>query len=152
MHESTADSAKSAKRAHAPTYVEIDDGEQDVPAPIVLTASKTGKSTPAESKTNAPAPGQADAADPAEGSVTTAPRQPLPTFPNRAVLDEVLYDYLRRADKMGWSPYDLVDQENIQNIARPDRINETQLSAVKTVLFVEDHLPGYLSEYLRNMT
>jgi hypothetical protein len=75
-----------------------------------------------------------------------------PPFPNRAVLDEVLYDYLRRADKMGWSPYDLVDQESIQTISRPDRISETQLSAVKTVLYVEDHLPGYLSEYLKNMT
>ena len=25
------------------------------------------------------------------------------------VLDEVLCEYLRRADRMGWSPYDLVD-------------------------------------------
>jgi hypothetical protein len=68
------------------------------------------------------------------------------------VLDEVLHDYLRRADRMGWSPYDLVDEENMRNLARPERLNETQLSAVKTVLYVEDHLPGYLSEYLRVMT
>jgi hypothetical protein len=79
-------------------------------------------------------------------------QSPLPPFPNRTVLDEVLYEYLRRADKMGWSPYDLVDQQSIQNIARPDRLSDTQLSAVKTVLYVEDHLPGYLSEYLRNLT
>src|SRR5205085_12087215 len=76
----------------------------------------------------------------------------LPPFPDRTVLDEVLYDYLRRADKMGWSPYDLVDCESMKNLARPDRLSETQLSAVQTVLYVEDHLPGYLSEYLRNMT
>ena len=68
------------------------------------------------------------------------------------VIDEVLYDYHRRADKMGWSPYDLVDQENLSAIARPERLTEVQLGAVKTVLFVEDHLPGYLSEYLRIMT
>ncbi len=53
---------------------------------------------------------------------------------------------------MGWSPYDLVEQSRIETIARPERLNEYQLGAVKTVLFVEDHLPGYMSEYLRIMT
>ena len=53
----------------------------------------------------------------------------LPPFPDRTVLDEVLYEYLRRADKMGWSPYDLVDSESMKNLARPDRLSETQLSA-----------------------
>jgi len=53
---------------------------------------------------------------------------------------------------MGWSPYDLVDQEQMRTLARPERLSETQLAAVKTVLYVEDHLPGYLSEYLRVMT
>ncbi len=53
---------------------------------------------------------------------------------------------------MGWSPYDLVEQERIGEIARSDRLSEVQVAAVKTVLFVEDHLPGYLSEYLRIMT
>jgi rubrerythrin len=75
-----------------------------------------------------------------------------PVFPDPCALDAVLYDYLRRSDKMGWSPYDLVEQGNIQEIARIDRLNEYQVGAVKTVLFVEDHLPGYLSEYLRIMT
>jgi rubrerythrin len=75
-----------------------------------------------------------------------------PLFPNPGVLDEVLYDYLRRADRMGWSPYDLVDQEQMKTLARPDRLSEIQLAAVKTVLYVEDHLPGYLSEYLKNLT
>lgn len=75
-----------------------------------------------------------------------------PVFPPVGVLDEVLYDYLRRADRMGWSPYDLVDQDNIRSLARPERLSEVQLGAVRTVLFVEDHLPGYLSEYLRIMT
>jgi rubrerythrin len=75
-----------------------------------------------------------------------------PVFPEPSALDAVLYDYLRRADRMGWSPYDLVDQEQIQTVARVERLNEHQVGAVKTVLFVEDHLPGYLSEYLRIMT
>src|SRR5918997_1380334 len=79
--------------------------------------------------------------------IPSAARPPL--FPNPKVLDEVLYDYLRRADRMGWSPYDLVSEENMRDLARPERLSEVQRGAVKTVLFVEDHLPGYLSEYLR---
>ena len=75
-----------------------------------------------------------------------------PPFPAPCVVDEALYDYLRRADRMGWSPYDLVDEENLRTLARPERLSAVQLGAVKTVLFVEDHLPGYLSEYLRIMT
>jgi rubrerythrin len=77
---------------------------------------------------------------------------PPPPFPPMNVLDEALYDYFRRSDKMGWSPYDLVEQATVRQIARPERLNEYQRSAVKTVLYVEDHLPGYLSEYLRIMT
>jgi hypothetical protein len=83
-----------------------------------------------------------------EAPVPPAP----PCFPSPAVVDEVLYDYLRRADRMGWSPYDLVDQTQMRTLARPERLSATQFGAVKTVLFVEDHLPGYLSEYLRIMT
>ncbi|HET6250626.1 MAG TPA: acyl-ACP desaturase [Tepidisphaeraceae bacterium] len=75
-----------------------------------------------------------------------------PVFPDPSVLDDVLYSYHRRADRMGWSPYDLMDHENVVALARPDRLSEVQIGAVKTVLFVEDHLPGYLSEYLRIMT
>jgi hypothetical protein len=84
------------------------------------------------------------------GSENHKPEQP--TVPRGNAFDSVLYDYLRRADRMGWSPYDLVDQGRIQSIARPERLSEVQVAAVKTVLFVEDHLPGYLSESLRIMT
>ena len=75
-----------------------------------------------------------------------------PVFPPADVLDGVLYDYLRRADRMGWSPYDLVLGDGLERLARPDRLSDVQRDVVKTVLFVEDHLPGYLSEYLRVMT
>src|SRR5439155_10789320 len=68
------------------------------------------------------------------------------------VVDAVLYEYIRRSERMGWSPYDLIEQAQLDTLARPERLSETQLAAVKTVLFVEDHLPGYLSEYLRIMT
>src|SRR5437762_12499801 len=75
-----------------------------------------------------------------------------PVFPDPNALTCVLEDYPRRADRMGWSPYDLACHENIRSLARIDRLTEVQRAAVKTVLFVEDHLPGYLSEYLRVMT
>lgn len=83
---------------------------------------------------------------------TPGTRAVLPPFPDASALDEVLYDYHRRADRMGWSPYDLVEQEQVSTLARTDRLTEAQVGAIKTVLFVEDHLPGYLSEYLRIMT
>jgi acyl-[acyl-carrier-protein] desaturase len=76
----------------------------------------------------------------------------VPAFPDSATLDGAIYDYLRRADRMGWSPYDLVEQNQIATLARPERITEVQLSALKTVLYVEDHLPGYLAEHLRLLT
>src|SRR5690349_4309097 len=76
----------------------------------------------------------------------------LPPFPPMNVLDDVLKDYLRRADRMGWSPYDLVNHENVRALARPERLTQVQRDAVQTVLYVEDHLPGYLAEYLRIMT
>jgi hypothetical protein len=75
-----------------------------------------------------------------------------PLFPEPAVLDTVLYAYLRRADRMGWSPYDLVAHEQVQSVARPERLSPDQRAAVLTVLYVEDHLPGYVAEYLRHLT
>src|SRR2546423_1510141 len=81
------------------------------------------------------------------------PRTPeAPIFPDPKALNCVLEDYLRRADRMGWSPYDLACHKKIRSLAPIDRLTEVQRAAVKTVLFVEDHLPGYLSEYLRVMT
>jgi Fatty acid desaturase len=75
-----------------------------------------------------------------------------PLFPALGVVDDALFDFFKRSERMGWSPYDLAEHSQIKDIARPERLSETQLSAVKTVLFVEDHLPGYLAEYLRIMT
>ena len=59
----------------------------------------------------------------------TSPPASPPVFPPEGVIDEVLYDYLRRADRMGWSPYDMVDQENLRSLARPERLSEVQLGA-----------------------
>jgi acyl-[acyl-carrier-protein] desaturase len=87
-----------------------------------------------------------------DSGVAVPPPPSPPPFPDPLVLDEVLHDYLRRADRMGWSPYDLVGQAQMRALARPERLSEAQRDAVKTVLYVEDHLPGYLSEYLRVMT
>src|SRR5215208_5056718 len=130
MHKSmgNASKAKNAKK-HPPTYIELD-----------FPADELAPAAPAKIE------------KPKIDQQYSKPDKPLPPFPDRAILDEALYDYLRRADKMGWSPYDLVDQESIEKIARPDRLSETQLSAVRSVLYVEDHLPGYLSEYLKNLT
>jgi hypothetical protein len=74
------------------------------------------------------------------------------SLPERAALDGVLKEYLSRAQSSAWSPYELVDWPELSSIARPERISPEQLSAIQTVLYVEDHLPGYLSEHLRLFT
>jgi len=73
-------------------------------------------------------------------------------FPRGETLEAVLEDYLRRADRMVWSPYDLVEQDKVAGLISMNSFTSEQFSAVKTVLFVEDHLPGYLAEYLRHLT
>jgi acyl-[acyl-carrier-protein] desaturase len=45
-----------------------------------------------------------------------------------------------------------MDTENVRSLSRTERLSESQRAAVRTVLYVEDHLPGYLAEYLRVMT
>jgi hypothetical protein len=74
---------------------------------------------------------------------------PVLLLPHRPTVDRVLKEYLCRAKTSSWSPYDLVDQPQLPSLARPDRISPEQLGALRTVLYVEDHLPGYLSEHLR---
>ena len=73
----------------------------------------------------------------------------LAAFPDRAVLEEVLHDYSRRADRMSWSPYDLVNSEACQELASSERLSPIEFNALKTVLFVEDHLPAYMLTYLK---
>lgn len=73
-------------------------------------------------------------------NISESEKLATPLVPDPGAIDGLLYDYLRRADRMGWSPYDLVDDESMRSIARPGRLNEAQVGAVKTVLFVEDHL------------
>jgi acyl-[acyl-carrier-protein] desaturase len=76
-------------------------------------------------------------------------RPSRPTFPNLQVLDAALYAYMRRAGRMDWSPYDLVERADLQAITRPELLSPAQVAALKTVLCVEDHLPAYLAEHLR---
>jgi hypothetical protein len=53
-----------------------------------------------------------------------------------------------RADRSTWSPFDLVSGDRLARVA-PGRITDAQVLAVRTALLVEDHLPGYLAEYIR---
>ena len=144
MRKSTTHPPRNIKR-HPPTYIEIDLTDD------VSTPTRPHPHTPTPPPTPYVATTSKTSSAPIAAPVPRTSAHP-PLFPNPTVLDEVLEDYLRRADKMGWSPYELVDHEKVKDLARPDRLSETQLQAVQTVLYVEDHLPGYLSEYLKSLT
>src|SRR5881394_2425969 len=124
MRKSTTQPPRPMKR-NPPTYVEIQDPRDpsDVKPPrspcAIITSNKCATAPPMANR---------DATQPAgDTPPTTENSSSPPLFPNPTVLDEVLEDYLRRADKMGWSPYDLVDHEKVKDLARVDRLTEHQL-------------------------
>jgi hypothetical protein len=80
-------------------------------------------------------------------SGATGSTDALASLADPAAIDRALFDYLRRADRTGWSPYELLSREDLR--ARPETLSETQVDALKTILYVEDHLPTYVAEHLR---
>jgi hypothetical protein len=80
-------------------------------------------------------------------SAVPASTETLASLANAAAIDKVLADYLRRSDRTAWSPHELLSRVDLP--ARPETLSEMQVSALKTILFVEDHLPTYVAEHLR---
>jgi hypothetical protein len=69
------------------------------------------------------------------------------SFDDPAVVDRVLREYLHRSDHTAWSPYQFFSGD--ADPLDPEALTDTEVSALKTVLFVEDHLPAYVAEHLR---
>lgn len=57
--------------------------------------------------------------------------------------------YLKTSDTRGWSRFDEFDWPNLVKSDEVSRLTDTQLAAVRTSLMIEDHIPGYATEYFR---
>jgi acyl-[acyl-carrier-protein] desaturase len=69
-------------------------------------------------------------------------------YPPVPAVEAGVREFLVRADRSAWSPYDLVSADQLACVS-PERLTDAQVLAVRTALLVEDHLPGYLAEYIR---
>ncbi len=63
------------------------------------------------------------------------------------VLKGLIQDYLRQSDLSVWDRFGHFD--SLAERAHPFQLTPHQLEAVKTAFLVEDHIPGYASEYFR---
>jgi len=61
----------------------------------------------------------------------------------------VLNRYLQTADRVTWSRFDEFDWDSLAESEEVARLTVAELSAVRTSLLVEDHIPGYVTEYFR---
>lgn len=57
--------------------------------------------------------------------------------------------YLRTSDTRGWSRFEEFDWQNLSKSEEVQKLTDVQVSAVRTSLMIEDHIPGYASEYFR---
>jgi Fatty acid desaturase len=81
----------------------------------------------------------------AVGSTRSA--EGLPSLADPSAVDRILFDYLRRSDGTAWSPYDFFAGDEHPGAAQA--LSDTEIAALKTILFVEDHLPSYVADHLR---
>jgi acyl-[acyl-carrier-protein] desaturase len=64
-------------------------------------------------------------------------------------LQEHVDQYLRQNDAVGYNRFADFDWAALPDSVAKSELSELQLRAVETALLVEDHIPGYASEYLR---
>ena len=57
--------------------------------------------------------------------------------------------YLKTSDTRAWSRFDEFDWPTLHKSDEVKRLTDVQLSAVRTSLMIEDHIPGYATEYFR---
>jgi acyl-[acyl-carrier-protein] desaturase len=57
--------------------------------------------------------------------------------------------YLRKNDAIGYNRFEEFDWAELPDSVHESGLGQLQLQAVETALLVEDHIPGYASEYMR---
>ena len=64
-------------------------------------------------------------------------------------LDQHVTDYLTTQDSVGYNRFTDFDWEHLPDSISKSGMKEIHFSAVETAMLVEDHIPGYASEYMR---
>lgn len=64
-------------------------------------------------------------------------------------LEQHVEDYLRGTDHLGYNRFEDFDWKSLKDSVTDSGMKETHIGAVETSMLVEDHIPGYGSEYLR---
>ncbi|MBI4179434.1 acyl-ACP desaturase [bacterium] len=57
--------------------------------------------------------------------------------------------YLKTSDTRAWSRFDEFDWPNLHKTDEVRKLTDVQVAAVRTSLMIEDHIPGYATEYFR---
>ena len=64
-------------------------------------------------------------------------------------LTALIHRYLKTSDKRAWSRYEEFDWPSLRKSEEIAKLTDVQLQAVRTSLMIEDHIPGYATEYFR---
>lgn len=71
---------------------------------------------------------------------------PIPTLLR---LEQHVDDYLRANDNRGYNRYTDFDWATLKDSVTDSGLKDVHIGAVETAMLVEDHIPGYGSEYIR---
>lgn len=64
-------------------------------------------------------------------------------------LEKHVTDYLRSNDHVGYNRFEDFDWASLKDSVHVAEMTDLQVGAVETAMIVEDHIPGYGSEYIR---
>jgi acyl-[acyl-carrier-protein] desaturase len=64
-------------------------------------------------------------------------------------LEKHVTDYLRKNDDVGYNRFTDFDWEKLKDSVTDSGMKDMHIGAVETAMLVEDHIPGYGSEYIR---
>jgi acyl-[acyl-carrier-protein] desaturase len=64
-------------------------------------------------------------------------------------LEKHVTDYLRQNDHVGYNRFEDFDWATLKDSVTESNMTDIHIGAVETAMLVEDHIPGYGSEYLR---
>jgi acyl-[acyl-carrier-protein] desaturase len=71
------------------------------------------------------------------------------TSPVLARVEQHVTDYLRANDDQGYNRFEDFDWSALKESVRESRLQDLHVGAVETAMLVEDHIPGYATEYIR---